>query len=53
MRESTIRLTSNDQQVQRWLAGVEIKIKRAGLVLPEKLEQKKPLNVQSKKAEEG
>ena len=50
---SYLELQADDQQVQRWLAGVEIKIKRAGLVLPEKLEQKKPLNVQSKKAEEG
>jgi tetratricopeptide (TPR) repeat protein len=53
---SYLELQADDQQVQRWLAGVEIKIKRAGLVLPEKSEnnnQNIPLNVQSKKAEEG
>jgi len=33
---SYLALQADDQQVQRWLAGVEIKIKRAGLVLPEK-----------------
>jgi len=37
---SYLELQADDQQVQRWLAGVEIKIKRAGLVLPEKLENK-------------
>jgi tetratricopeptide (TPR) repeat protein len=53
---SYLELQADDQQVQRWLAGVEIKIKRAGLMLPEKPEknnQNIPLNVQSKKAEEG
>jgi tetratricopeptide (TPR) repeat protein len=31
-------LQPEDAQVQRWLAGVEIKIKRAGLTLPEEIE---------------
>ena len=50
---SYLELQADDQQVQRWLAGVEIKIKRAGLVLPEKLEKNKPLSVENKSAEEG
>ena len=36
---SYLELQADDQQVQRWLAGVDIKIKRAGIVLPEKLEK--------------
>ncbi len=48
-----LELQADDQQVQRWLAGVEIKIKRAGLVLPKKADKHKQSNVQSKNAEEG
>ncbi len=33
-----LALQPDDIQVQRWLAGVEIKIKRAGLILPKKAE---------------
>ena len=50
---SYLELQNDDQQVQRWLAGVEIKIKRAGLVLPEKIDHNIPLSVQSIKTEEG
>lgn len=50
---SYLELQADDQQVQRWLAGVEIKIKRAGLVLPNKSDKNKPLNIQNKNAEEG
>ena len=50
---SYLELQTDDQQVKRWLAGVEIKIKRAGLVLPEKADKHKQSNVQRKNAEEG
>jgi tetratricopeptide (TPR) repeat protein len=50
---SYLELQADDQQVQRWLAGVDIKIKRAGLALPEKLEKNKPLSVENKNAGEG
>jgi tetratricopeptide (TPR) repeat protein len=44
---------ADDQQVQRWLAGVEIKIKRAGLILPDKADKKLPSSAQKNKAGEG
>jgi tetratricopeptide (TPR) repeat protein len=50
---SYLALQADDQQVQRWLAGVEIKIKRAGLMLPEKVDNKLSLNVESKKVGAG
>jgi tetratricopeptide (TPR) repeat protein len=50
---SYLELQNDDQKVQRWLSGVEIKIKRAGLVLPEKIDHNIPLSVQSINTEEG
>jgi tetratricopeptide (TPR) repeat protein len=48
---SYLLLQWDDKQVQRWLAGVEIKIKRAGLVLPEKAGDNLSPKAKSKKAE--
>jgi len=48
-----LALQTDDQQVQRWRAGVEIKIKRAGLVLPEKTGDDLTSTVESKKSGEG
>jgi tetratricopeptide (TPR) repeat protein len=48
-----LSLQADDQQVKRWRAGVEIKIKRAGLMLPEKANDKLSSSAQSKKAGEG
>jgi len=48
-----LALQTSDQQVQRWLAGVEIKIKRAGLELPKKADDNFSSNVDSKKSGEG
>jgi len=48
-----LALQTDDQQVQRWRAGVEIKIKRAGLVLPEKVDDNLSSTVESKKSGEG
>ncbi len=48
-----LALQTSDQQVQRWLAGVEIKIKRAGLELPKKADDNVSSNVDSKKSGEG
>ena len=50
---SYLALQADDQQVQRWLAGVEIKIKRAGLVIPEKADDNLSSTVESKKLGEG
>jgi len=41
---SYLVLQPEDVQVQRWLAGVEIKIKRAGLALPEEIEDESLLS---------
>jgi tetratricopeptide (TPR) repeat protein len=49
---SYLVLKADDQQVQRWLAGVEIKIKRAGLVLPEKANDNLSVSDHRKKSEE-
>ncbi len=48
-----LALQADDQQVQRWRDGVEIKIKRAGLVLPEKADDNLSSTVESKKSGEG
>jgi len=48
-----LALQADDQQVQRWLAGVEIKIKRAGLELPEKAADNLSLSAESKKLGAG
>jgi len=50
---SYLALKADDQQVQRWLAGVEIKIKRAGLVLPEKANDTLSVSEYNKKSGEG
>ncbi|NQZ22545.1 MAG: tetratricopeptide repeat protein [Colwellia sp.] len=50
---SYLALQTDDQQVQRWLAGVEIKIKRAGLVLPEKPDNNLSSSAQHTKSGEG
>ena len=50
---SYLVLQGDDKQVQRWLAGVEIKIKRAGLVLPNQAENNLSPSAQSKKEGEG
>jgi tetratricopeptide (TPR) repeat protein len=50
---SYLLLKADDQQVQRWLAGVEIKIKRAGLVIPEKADDNISLSDEVKTAGEG
>jgi tetratricopeptide (TPR) repeat protein len=48
-----LAMQADDQQVKRWRAGVEIKIKRAGLVLPEKADDNLSSTVESKKSGEG
>jgi len=50
---SYLALKVDDQQVKRWLAGVEIKIKRAGLELPEKAADNLSLSAESKKLGAG
>ena len=50
---SYLALQTDDQQVKRWLAGVEIKIKSAGLVLPEKPDNNLSSSAQHTKSGEG